>query len=103
MVADTATLQLMPDPVPENLQLASGLRDLAQTYWRAGAPPSLVITPLMSSGFDVIDVRERLLRLGFRGTLLAVAPRLADRSAVLREIRTDAEAFEIQILEMPAG
>lgn len=50
----------------------------------------LVVAPLFRTDFDALELIEALGKMDFRGTLRIVAPRLPNRSIVLRELRSHA-------------
>lgn len=50
----------------------------------------LVVVPLFCDDFDALEIIETLGAAGFRGQLRVMAPKLANRQIVLRELRTHA-------------
>ncbi|MCX7888188.1 MAG: hypothetical protein N2422_00470 [Rhodobacteraceae bacterium] len=63
--------------------------------------PQVVVAPLFGHGFDILDVCARLLRSNFRGRVIALSHPLPDPEGVLHEIRGDAGAIEIDLIEVP--
>ncbi|WP_284163326.1 hypothetical protein [Frigidibacter sp. SD6-1] len=81
-------------------QSACGLAALTAAYWAGGAPPDAVLAPLLAPDFDILDVAERLTRLGFRGILLISTPRLPNPGTVLAEIRGACTGFRAELVEI---
>jgi hypothetical protein len=50
------------------------------------AQPDVVIAPLMTQGFDVLDLACVLNDCGYRGALRAIAPKLPDPHLIRREV-----------------
>ena len=50
--------------------------------------PDMVLSPLLSTRFDCIDLAQLLLRLGFSGRYRAMTPPLPNPDIVRREIRS---------------
>lgn len=76
-------------PLPDGLAQAV----IVHTGWAGFSPallarvlPDAALAPLCGAGFDIIDMAERLERLGFGGTLLVAVGPLPDRALVQREI-----------------
>lgn len=88
--------------VPATWQSACGLAALTAAYWAGGAPPDAVLAPLLAPDFDILDVTERLARLGFRGLLLISVPPLPDPGTVLAEIRGACSGFRAELVEIGA-
>ncbi|MCY1125622.1 hypothetical protein OU426_02040 [Frigidibacter sp. RF13] len=84
-------------------QSACGLAALTAAYWADGAPPDAVLAPLLAPDFDILDVAERLTRLGFRGVLLISTPHLPDPGTVLAEIRGACTGFRAELVEIGEG
>lgn len=64
------------------------------------ARPDLVIAPLFTSHFDVIDIIERLLKIGFAGKLCAVTARVPDGKSVEAEISRHCPDFDFRLIEL---
>lgn len=69
---------------------------LSQTLVRANALGQ-VVAPLFTPDFDVLDLAERLVDLGFRGTLTVICPPLPDRALVAREIAAQAPGIQVEL------
>lgn len=48
--------------------------------------PDCVIAPMVSSGFDIHDLAERLCKLNYRKLLIAVCPKLPDPQLLRAEV-----------------
>lgn len=77
-----------------------GLGGLFSAYWSGGAPPDIVMAPLLSGAFDIMDIIDRLLRFGFRGRLVAVASQLPNARAVRREVGAECQGFHFDLVEV---
>lgn len=66
--------------------------------------PDLVIAPLFGPGFDILDLAQRLMVLGYRGPLRALTRPLPDPGAVIGEVRGHCRGidFDLIILAPPA-
>lgn len=62
--------------------------------------PDLVLSPLLAPDFDILDVVDRLARIGFGGRLVAVTGCLPDALAVQNEVRQQCEGFQFDLLEL---
>jgi hypothetical protein len=71
-----------------------GLSDLAQDKYR----PELVIAPLFSESFDVVDVAETLAFAGYYGELWAVGPALPNPRLIERELREFAGTIAFRLI-----
>lgn len=76
--------------------LVSAYKDFTQIDSNANHP-DVVVSPLLASNFDILDVGSRLTILGFKGKLLAVTPPLPNLQAVLGEIRTQLEHLDLEL------
>lgn len=60
--------------------------------------PDLVIAPLFGSGFDILDLAQRLVMLGYRGPLRALTAALPDPDAVAREVRGHCKGIDFGLI-----
>lgn len=60
--------------------------------------PDVVFSALVGSGFDCLDLAERLTAAGFRGQYRVVAPTVPDLDLVRREIRGRCPALDFDIV-----
>lgn len=79
----------------------------AQRTFHALAPqllmelrPEVVLSPLLAPDFDILDVVDRLVRIGFTGRLIAVAGCLPDSGAVQNEVRQQCAQFRFDLVEL---
>lgn len=79
----------------------------AQRAFHALAPqllleqrPEVVLSPLLAPDFDILDVVDRLIRIGFTGRLVAVAGCLPDAVAVQSEVRQQCTRFQFDLVEL---
>jgi hypothetical protein len=66
---------------------------------RIGA--DIVAAPLFGSGFDILDLIQRLKKSGYHGHVIAVSGRLPDVAVVEREIRAQCGSLTVAVLELP--
>ncbi len=62
--------------------------------------PEVVLSPLLAPDFDILDVVDRLVRIGFSGRLVAVAGCLPDAGAVQHEVRQQCAQFRFDLVEL---
>ena len=62
-----------------------------------------IISPIMATDFDAVDVAKRLAANGFRGRYFAVADTLPDRDLIRREVRAAAPGLSFDIVETGRG
>ncbi|MCX8508085.1 MAG: hypothetical protein ORN49_04265 [Rhodobacteraceae bacterium] len=62
--------------------------------------PDLILSPLLAPDFDILDVVDRLVRIGFQGRLLAVTGCLPDAIAVQNEVRQQCDSFSFDLVEL---
>lgn len=67
------------------------------------AEVDLVLAPLVCADCDAIEVIESLGRLGYRGKLRILAPKLPNRQIVLHELRAEALGRGIRVDLVEAG
>jgi hypothetical protein len=63
--------------------------------------PQVVVAPLFSEEFDIVDVAEALSFAGFFGELWAVGPALPNPGLIEREIREFAGHITFRIVSDP--
>ncbi|MFZ1663439.1 MAG: hypothetical protein WAT77_15935 [Paracoccaceae bacterium] len=87
---------LLIDPTGETRQTVEGFgpNKLTSTSFKdfslqrlAEERPDVVITPLLSDTFDVLDVGALLTISGFEGRILAITPPLPNLPSIVSEIR----------------
>jgi hypothetical protein len=61
--------------------------------------PDVIVAPLFGATFDVLDLLERLERLGFTGRLVAVTPPIPNAGVVLAEVRAHAKRIAVALVE----
>ena len=70
--------------------------DLQEAINRGGRP-DVVLAPLVSEGFDAMDVLGRLVEVGYRGSFRALSTDLPNVSSVIAELRSVAPATVIDV------
>lgn len=65
--------------------------------------PDVVLAPLMTPEFDILDLARRLSALAFRGHLRAYAPRIPDPRLVQREIASACPGLDFDLIVVDAG
>jgi hypothetical protein len=63
--------------------------------------PHLILSPLFAGGFDVLDVAQRLVALGYQGRYRAISDNMPDIAMILKEVRTQAEGLDFDLLSLP--
>ncbi|MGB8813924.1 MAG: hypothetical protein WCC57_12135 [Paracoccaceae bacterium] len=63
--------------------------------------PECVILPLLSPAFDAIQAIQRLILLGYSGSICVFAPPLPNRAMVEAELRGYAPGVVIKLMELP--
>lgn len=63
--------------------------------------PDLILSPLFGDGFDVIDVAQRLVTLRYRGRYRAISENMPDVVMIIKEVRTQAEGLDFDLLALP--
>ena len=62
--------------------------------------PEVVLSPLMTSDHDILDLAKRLEDLGFQGALRAFCPPLPNARVILTEVRQIWPEGDFDILEV---
>jgi len=60
--------------------------------------PDLVVSPVVTSGFDCIDVAQVLTDLGYRGPYRAITPGLPNPDIVRREVRALCPGIDFRVV-----
>lgn len=64
--------------------------------------PQVIVAPLFTAGFDLLDFAAGLVRLGYAGSLRALSPPLPNPGLVRRELRAAAPGLDIDFYDSPA-
>jgi len=80
---------------PRSLSVST-FKDFTQIGVNADQP-NLVVSPLLATNFDILDVGSRLTVLGYRGKILAITPPLPNLQAVLGEIQTQLGHLDLEL------
>jgi hypothetical protein len=64
--------------------------------------PDIVVSPVMTRGFDCIDVAKLLTDLGYRGAYRSVTPGLPNPEIVRREVRALCPGIDFRIVTVGA-
>lgn len=94
-----AMLARMPDPGAALVLTRYATLDATLL---ARVMPDMVLAPLFGSGFDILDLAQRLTTLGYRGPLRALAPALPDPEAVAREVRGHCLGIDFALIVVAA-
>ncbi|MGO4854853.1 hypothetical protein [Phaeovulum sp. W22_SRMD_FR3] len=62
--------------------------------------PDVVLAPLMTARYDILDVLQRLHELKFRGSLRAIAPTMPNLMMIRSELRAKARGLDFEVLEI---
>ncbi|MDP3960984.1 MAG: hypothetical protein Q8Q26_13170 [Pseudorhodobacter sp.] len=87
------------DPQPAVVLVRYALLDAALL---ARVKPDCIVLPLLRAGFDVAQALQRLVALGYRGKVCALAKALPDRAMVEVELRAFALGLTVHLIEIPA-
>lgn len=65
--------------------------------------PDVILSPLMTSQFDVLELAIKLDQLNFEGRFRAITSPLPDPYMVLSEIRFECPALDFDLIVLPPG
>ncbi len=65
--------------------------------------PDTILAPLLGPDFDILDLVDRLTRIGFGGALRALTPPLPDPDAVRAEVRRHAAGLDFDLIVVPGN
>ena len=65
--------------------------------------PEVVLAPLFSTEFDITDLADRLVSLGYSGALHAYSRPLPAPRMVIDELRRDWPQLSFDLIELPKG
>ncbi len=60
--------------------------------------PDTILAPLLGPDFDILDLIDRLDRIGYGGALRALTPELPDPGAVRAEVRSHAAGLDFDLI-----
>ncbi len=61
-------------------------------------PPEMVVSPLISSRFDAVELAVELRKAAFRGKLVVVCDKLPDPALIRQELENQASGFSVSLL-----
>ncbi|OYX43262.1 MAG: hypothetical protein B7Z02_09665 [Rhodobacterales bacterium 32-67-9] len=70
-------------------------------HFLAQVMPDTILAPLLGPGFDILDLVDRLGRIGFGGALRALTPPLPAPDAVIAEVRSHAAGLDFDLIVVP--
>lgn len=109
--ADSRNL-LLVDPAQDLPAALTGGGDLSLTVTRfetltrsflAQAAPELVLSPLFTERFDILDLARVLVDAKYCGALRAFSTPLPNFGAIRKEVRCEFPRLDFDILEIPCG
>ncbi|MCF6315871.1 MAG: hypothetical protein L3J30_06190 [Marinosulfonomonas sp.] len=65
--------------------------------------PDIILAPLVTAYFDMLDLAIRLDQLNYEGRIRAITPPLPDPDLVLHEIRFECPALDFDLIEVRLG
>jgi len=65
--------------------------------------PDIILSPLMTSQFDVLELAIKLDRLNFEGRFRAITSPLPDPYMILREVRFECPALDFDLIVLRPG
>ena len=69
----------------------------------AGGAPDVILAPLLSTRFDILDLARQLIALEYRGALRAYSLPLPDPELIRSEVMAECPHLDFAIFEVPAG
>ncbi|OOY20626.1 hypothetical protein BMI86_08835 [Thioclava sp. DLFJ5-1] len=112
MKASETSNLLLVDPareLPSSLKEISGQAIQVLQYDQITAQkmvklrPELVLAPLLSERFDILDLAKRLEEFGFTGKLRAYSRPLPNIAAIRQEVRAAHPQLDFDIFTLPVG
>jgi hypothetical protein len=65
--------------------------------------PEVIISPLLSARFDILDLARLLNSLGYRGALRAYSAPLPNAKVIHSEVKAEFPNLDFAIFEVPPG
>jgi len=96
-------------PLPDKVPLTDGVLIVSATLAEVDFAllsrlrPDMVLAPLMTPEFDILDLARRLSALAFRGQLRAYAQRIPDPRLVQREIASACPGLDFDLIVIGAS
>lgn len=87
-------------PLPESTVVVHALYGDVGPGLIARALPDCILSPLIGSQFDAIELAHRVCGLGFRGRMVVGAPALPNRAAVKRELDAACDGLTVDLIEL---
>ena len=114
--------RIQPLRLEQDLTLIIGDMDLWKSQWRncpaspqrrfisfdeltgellATFKPDVILSPLFGTGFDALEVAQRLIILGYAGPYRAISDNLPRPDYICREIRAHAHGIDFDLVVIP--
>lgn len=107
---NSTVLLIEPGPCPSATPVGIGDENIAFATLAAvdaglldRIRPDVVLAPLMTPAFDVLDLARLLSALGYRGQLRAVTPGIPDPRLVRREIAAACPGLDFELVVSAPG
>ena len=95
-----ANVSAGPSSSSEQIEMTAGeLMNTDLVFFKQLAP-RLILTPLLSSGFDALDFAQKLQQLGFKGRYRALVSHLPHETVIVREVNAAAPAINFGVTEL---
>jgi hypothetical protein len=72
--------------------------DLANVALSGPEAPSLVLSPLLTAGFDALDLAQMLVAGGYRGRYLALVDKLPSAKLIRREVAAQSPDLNFDVI-----
>lgn len=102
---------MLVDPSNELPKVIDGISGLTISVMRYDAltrktlaelQPEVILAPLLTNTFDILDLATRLEAVEFTGALRAYSTYLPNLRGICREVRADHPTLDFDIFEIPA-
>ncbi|WP_417807743.1 hypothetical protein [Thioclava sp.] len=87
----------------EGLNLTVVQWDSITTDLLGSVAPEIILAPLLSTRFDILDLARLLNTLGYRGALRAYCAPLPNTKVIRSEVKAEFPNLDFTIFEVPPG
>ncbi|KEO59364.1 hypothetical protein DT23_04595 [Thioclava indica] len=87
----------------EGLNLTVVQWDSITTDLLGSIAPEIILAPLLSARFDILDLARLLKSLGYRGALRAYSAPLPNAKVIRSEVKVEFPDLDFTIFEVPPG
>ncbi|MCW1933258.1 hypothetical protein [Pararhodobacter zhoushanensis] len=101
LVVDAQQAMSVLTPNPRRQSVILTRKSMLGHKMLASVRPDVIIGPLMTQDWDIVDLALMLEALGYRGDLFAVTKPLPRAELVLREVSAVCTHLRVRLLELP--